>query len=202
MDMLWLPSGDHWGLTIYHRPRPHHTGGMIQGAEPKCVLHTTEGNGLGAMDRVLTDKKAEPHVLIDPGTRQVIQYIPLNQYALSLEHPAGTPETNRAGCIQVEIAGFAAPNADHRDVAEESIQWYTNLAACLELLRHRAKFVRASYHEFKPGARRITSPAFKKAGGIMGHMHVPNQPYGHWDPGAINIKTVISGMRATNGHYS
>lgn len=195
-----LPNGEHWGLRI-DSAHTFHTGSMSAGAKWKLVLHTTEGNGFGAMDAVLTSKDAQPHVLIDPGTRRVKQYIPLNEYARALEHPIGTPDTNRARCVQVEIVGFAAPNKSARDVAEESLQWYANLGALCELLRHRTPFDRRVYHTFELGARRITAAGFAQAEGIIGHMHVPSQPSGHWDPGRLDTDLLIQTMKSAEHRY-
>jgi hypothetical protein len=37
----------------------------------------------------------------------VAQFLPFDQYAKTLEHPGGTPETNRANAVQIEICGRA-----------------------------------------------------------------------------------------------
>lgn len=198
MDKSHLPNGEHWGLRI-NSSNTFRTGLMVAGARPKLILHTTEGNGFGLMDQVLREKKAEPHVLIDPGTRDVKQYMPFTDYARALEHPNGTAETNRAGCIQVEIVSFAAPQDGRRDVGEESLAWYANLAACLELIRHRVNFGYTTPLPFKRGARRVPASTFLKATGIYGHMHVPHNS--HWDPGAIRIDRLVSMMHQANAHH-
>lgn len=200
MDITRLPNGEHWGLNI-DSDHLQSSGPMI-GARPKLVLHTTEGSGFGTMDRVLREKSAEPHVLIDPGTREVKQYFPFNQYSKALEHPYGTPETNRANCIQIEIVGFAAPNPSHRDVAEESLDWYANLGALCELIRHRVPFLRVAPYLFVKGVQRIPVSTFAGVGGIIGHMHVPSQPSGHWDPGRFNARSLIHCMEMADTHYS
>jgi len=112
MNDLWLPEGRHWGLNIEHRELPN--AGEFTGGGHKLVWHTTEGGGIDNMWRVLRDKNAAPHFCIDPGggDAPVYQCIPLNRAARALEHPAGTPETNRANAIQVEIIGFAKDAKD------------------------------------------------------------------------------------------
>lgn len=200
MDITRLPNGDHWGLSI-DSSHLQHTGPMVPGCRPKLVLHTTEGEGFGTMDRVLREKSAEPHILIDPGTRQVKQYFLFHEYSKALEHPAGTPETNRANCIQIEIVGFAAPNARKRDVAEESLDWYVNLGALCELIRHRVPFSRTYPNRFTPPTTRLPADKFANVTGIIGHCHVPSQPSGHWDPGAIRIETLIHCMEMAGKHY-
>jgi hypothetical protein len=99
MDKNWLPEGHHWGLKIEHRRLPD-AGAFTSGGHKLC-WHTTEGYNIDAMWRVLRDKNAAPHFVIDPGggDAEVYQCIALNRAARALEHPPGTPPTNTANCI-------------------------------------------------------------------------------------------------------
>jgi hypothetical protein len=121
--------------------------------------------------------------------------IPLNQYARALEHPAGTPETNRAHCIQVEICGFAKESGSWPDSV------YAHLGALAVLLEHRQGIARISTHPFSNTPHRLTPAAFISAGGHLGHQHVPSQPSGHWDPGSLNVNKLFGCMGAAEKQF-
>jgi hypothetical protein len=192
MDNTRLPSGEHWGLSISVETVPT---GAYAPATPKLVWHTTEGTGFDAMVRVLTEKAAQPHVVIDPHSGRVRQMILLDQYARALEHPAGTPETNRAHCVQVEICGFA------KDSATWPAVYYEHLGALAVLLEHRQDVARVSNYPFSTTPHRIAPASFASAQGHLGHEHVPSQPAGHWDPGRLNVDKLFDCMRDAEKRY-
>lgn len=194
INKLWLPEGEHWGLSIKHQPLED-SGDFIDGGW-KFVWHTTEGAGIDAMFRVLRDKRAAPHLLIDPskGVSRIIQMIPFNQAARALEHPTGTPETNRARCIQCEIVDFAknAPNWE---------DWfYRDLAALAVLVEHRVPVRRVTRGFSASNFKKISPQGFAQAHGHMGHQHVPNNS--HWDPGAMNGSKLMRTMGEVEDHYA
>lgn len=104
----WLPPGAHHDLNMEHHPSPP-TGPYVAGAGPKITWHVTVSPwmAIDSMIRVLKDKHAEPQLVIGgrPGYKfpVVAQLLALNQWGKALAHPAGTPETNRAGGVQVEV---------------------------------------------------------------------------------------------------
>jgi hypothetical protein len=179
-NSLWLPEGLHWDLHIEH----HHADatGPMAGGGAKLVLHTTESprEWIDAAIRQFANQGiGTPHLSI--GWREgvklpvVAQFLPFNQYAKTLEHPAGTPETNRANAIQVEICGRAAEANDW------DLNWYRALANMALLVEHRTQIKRTRPRRF-PGDR-YTGAGFVRAKGIVGHCHAPNQTQGHTDPG-------------------
>lgn len=168
----WLPTGHHEGLEISHHPASD--AGDFVTAKPKIVWHTTEGTSLSGAIETLTANGDEPHFVVSNDGRQVVQFIGMDRTSKSLRHPSGTPETNRAHCIQVEICGFAA----------QSHQWpdtkYVGLAH-LALLIERFAHVERRTHVGWANPRRIAAGNFAGTGGHVGHMHVPNND--HVDPG-------------------
>lgn len=108
-NTLWLPRGRHWDMHIEHDSRAGNGAGAFTGGGWKLDWHITVSRwgSIDAMVDVLHDKSAEPHFVIGgrAGTKLpvVVQLLPLNVAGRSLQHPAGTPETNRANAIQVEI---------------------------------------------------------------------------------------------------
>lgn len=185
-DKNWIPTGTHWGLHITRKPV--HTGDMLSGSGHKIIWHTTEGSGFDGADSTLRTNGDEPHFLLDTHTGKCIQYIGLSQFGKALRHPGGTPETNRAGCIQVELVGFA----------RETPKWTTaqlkKVAALACLIEHRVNVPRHARGKFAPGAARLSARVFPDAAGHLGHMHVPNND--HVDPGALNIEKVFDLMDA------
>jgi hypothetical protein len=194
VDTSLLPAGQHWGLTITTSGLV--TTGSYITATPKLVWHTTEIADFATSARVLADERDQPHVLIDPHSGRVQQMIALDQYAKALEHPSGTPETNRAHCIQVEICGFAKDSQGWPDVS------YQHLGALAALLEHRQGIARVSEHPFQRTPHRIAPAAFAATAGHIGHQHVPSQPSNHWDPGALDINKLFAAMAAAERQFS
>lgn len=198
MDKAWLPKGHHWGLHIEHDPR--HMGGEFVGGGWKLVWHTTEGQDLRAMQRVLKDKRAESHLLIGrAGTGRkdftVIQFIPFTEGSRALQHPAGTLDTNNARCIQVEVCERAANAQDWSDDLFEA------LGALTALVEHRVPIPRTAPRPFRVPAQRYTQRGFVSAKGHVGHEHAASQPDGHWDPGALPISRVFAATRRAEKVY-
>lgn len=195
MDRLWLPTGHHYDLHIRH-VRP--TGSPVEnsGGGPKIVWHTTEGRDFATMDRVLRGKRAEPHLLVGrAGTNlehfSVIQYFPLDVGSRALMHPSGTPATNGANCIQIEVCEFA------KDAHTWDADLIHALAQLTRLLEHRTDVPRKAPRPFKVPALRYSGAGFVKAKGHVGHGHVPNND--HWDPGRFpwsRIKARIEKLEA------
>lgn len=191
MNKLLLPTGEHYGAyidNILTQTGPFTGGGW------KIVLHTTEGGWSGS-DTTVRRNGVQPHFLLDPTRRRIRQYIRLNQFAKCLRHPSGTPETNRANAIQIEIVGYA----DHVD------SWgtteYKSIAALCCLIEHRRKIVRKAPYKFSGGkSYRCTGNAFVSARGYLGHCHVPNND--HYDPGLIDIDRVFHWMPRIDKFYA
>lgn len=180
----WLPEGKHWGLNISRFPRPD-AGSFLPGSAPKMVLHTTEGTDFVAMRNVLVSKRAEPHFLISADARHVVQFIALNRTSKALEHPPGTPETNHAHCIQIEICGFA------KDSQNWTAAKMNGIAALCCLIEHRVNIERHAHVSFQ-NPRRIAAGRFADHRGYLGHVHVPNNS--HWDPGKFRISELFERM--------
>jgi hypothetical protein len=203
VDKAWLPTGHHWGLTIHHVPT--NNGGTIAHGNPAMVLHTTEGGTLGGAESTLFANSDEPHVAIDTLTGIVHQYIPFNQSSRALAHPAGTPETNRAGQkIQIEIVGFTqavgGPATHPNAAAGRSIN-YSHLAALCCLIEHRVDIPRLVVVPFlRPGhTYRLDPVQWMNAHGYVGHSMCPNND--HEDPGALDTARLFLSMGAqTRAH--
>jgi hypothetical protein len=182
MSDLWLPEGPHWDLNIEHHPLKGGTGSFAKGGW-KLVAHTTETreDTIDALIAQFTRGDGTPHVCI--GHRKgfrfpvVAQFLPFDEFAKTLEHPNNTPETNRANAIQLEIEGFAAQSG------EWSENYYKALANVYVLIEHRTHVPLRLGRAFR-NTDRFTPQGWIDAKGLVGHMHAPNQPKRHSDPGA------------------
>lgn len=187
-NRLWLPRGAHWDLNIKWSPQ-RTLGEFTMRAGNKMILHTTESqrDSATSITRFLDGIGATAHFVFgyDPDTRfpVVYQCAPLNHAVLTLVHPAGTPETNRARCVQIEICGRA------QDSHKWSDNYYRGLANLIAIVRRHFDVPLRARAKFKVPANRLSGPSFVTATGFLGHGHVPNNE--HWDPGALNIGKLL-----------
>lgn len=144
------------------------------------VLHTTEsdpGSFRGVANFFDRNPGSVPHVLYDPSTGDVLQFLAANEPAKALRNLPGGVETNRrpAGVFQVEIVGRAAQCGAYDDA------WYSRLQA---FLVQWSALLDIPYR-FYEGPR--LSPA-EWTGAVpqwYGHCHVPEND--HSDPGTLDL---------------
>ncbi len=164
----------------------------------KLVLHTTEGNSIGAAVGAYTSAGSWPHFTVDPLRQLRVQHLPINRAAFALYNYSSTPmETNRAGdVIQVEIVGFAGSTHTYSDA------WYSWLAnyvvrpicqaagipnRCTRFYGAYEGFVLASEH----WVGRMEQAEFYAYSGICGHQNV-GDGNDHWDPGGLSAEKLLN----------
>lgn len=192
-----IPLGTHHRLKFIGHERIW-TGPMAIGASPKTLWHTAEMTDLIDTVDALIRKRAEPHFVLDIAKGRCIQLISMDEYARALEHPTGTPETNLAGCIQIEICGYA------KDSTKWTEREYHHIAALALLIEYHTKCARISDKDFVGEGRavHVRPENWLHAHGHFGHEHAPSQPDGHWDPGAMRIHNVFHLMNEIqNNHH-
>lgn len=157
-------------------------GGSMVGGPPRVTWHTTESSP-GSMDGViawLVARKSAAHLVWDPSTGEIVQLIRADRAARALEHPAGTPETNRAGAVnvQIEVIGHAAdPFTQYLMLGHDVLlAWLDELGVPRRWVDVDARMSWAEWNAYA---------------GHCGHRHVPGQT--HTDPGAINAGLLLSG---------
>jgi hypothetical protein len=170
---------------------PGHDAGPYTGGAPKIVHHTTEGASYAGALGAFRANNDWPHFTdtFEGGVYRVYQHIPLSLAARSLEHPAGTGETNRDRCIQIEHVGFAA------HTPQFAPGYLAGIAALCRFIEEQFGVARAASFPFSvPTVRpeRLDWPTFHRYSGHLGHQHVPNQPSGHVDPGHFPIGAVLA----------
>jgi hypothetical protein len=126
----------------------------------------------------------------------VIQMLGIGRVGKGLEHPHGTPETNAAGCVQIEIVDKAANAPNWNEY------FYRDLAALAVLIEHRFKVPRKAPRAFTIPAKRFTPSAFIAAKGHVGHCHAASQPLGHWDPGKLSPTKLFRAMAEVDRRYA
>jgi hypothetical protein len=163
----------------------------MTGGGKKMVLHTTESpvEWIDGAIAQFTAGVGTPHLSIGyrKGTRYPVlaQFLPFDEYAKTLEHPGGTPETNRANAWQIEICGRAAESHDWSD------NYYRAISNALLLTQHRVGFPITRPRRF-PGTR-YTGAGWIRAQGVVGHCHAPNNS--HTDPGRLKGSYLIRLMK-------
>lgn len=110
MADLWLPG-------VEHVAGCKHTGGSLVGGPPRMVHHITwdaldaQGNP-PAFDNVknyLARVGFEPHLMVDPFTGRIVQFLPFNTSGYAVDHK-GSPETNRFGTACIQVEWYFSPN--------------------------------------------------------------------------------------------
>jgi len=148
-----------------------------------------------------------PHFTVKPdrANKRLLwrQHYRADEPARALAHPKGTPETNNAGVLQVELGGTSVkgdpgydwPNADGwalADLADFSrwalAEWgipLTDQGRAWHALTRNAKsnIIQAG------GSSRLTWSQWGAARGHCGHEHVPGND--HVDPGSTNIRGML-----------
>ena len=161
-------------------------------ANPKGLLHTTEGGGWSSYN----GWTEAPHatILPIPGVGvQVRQHIPFSQAAMGLVH-SGTPETNRAYVFQFELVGTCAGTAGLYDWthADDAVlaDLYRKVIDPLSMafrIPIRALQFQAYPDSYGPrgvtNTVRLSSTEWLAYSGWMGHQHAVESLHG--DPGAF-----------------
>lgn len=185
--MLWHPKAqriDFGGI------------GGFSGGGKKLVWHTVEGSSIEGAVAAYRASGSYPHFTLQwkDGKLLIAQHAPIDQCVTTLQHPSGTPETNRAGCIQVEIAAFA------KDAHNWPDAMYEALADFARWVEQNAGVPRKCGVKFSVPAQRLSGSAFVSYAGHIGHAHVPGND--HWDPGAFKIEKVLEGGELPQHDYA
>lgn len=179
MGTLWVPGA--------RRVAPSSPGGTITStAPPRVVWHTTEAPSgkagmMATMIRVLKDKGAEPQLLWDPVTDELVQFMPLNSSGRALKNDGAT-RSNRVGkvCIQIEVIAYAkTPFTGYWKPGPN----YRAMMAAIRSHGIPDIFPMGNPPKY-PGDSRRDRDIWLKRGGHYCHANVPGNDHG--DPGAIS----------------
>ncbi|MFF2287208.1 hemopexin repeat-containing protein [Peribacillus butanolivorans] len=155
------------------------------------VLHTTEGDTLSGAEQTLDERKVWSHLIIEPKTLKVVQYIPLNVGSRAMGDAGGTLATNSAHAVQIEIVGHAidSPNLppEHLAFIREVMRQVEDL---VPIPRWSGRtFLDHAGVDSNPG-NRMSVQEWAVFSGWCGHQHVPGN-LNRWDPGPIDIDSLL-----------
>jgi hypothetical protein len=173
-------------------------GGTYDGSPYRFVIHTTEGDP-GSVDgcrNMAQNHGSPPQLWYHPTLRWLGQGLPLSRSAYALAHPSGTPNTNTAGAIQVEVFGFAADTPGW-DVQCDNLGTDVLgpiLAAGWPINTAQVAPTTGNDGYGTDGAVRFDQGTWAGWAGVCCHSNVPNND--HWDAGAIDLARVV---RAAGG---
>lgn len=184
----WLPG--------CHRQDFGTSGGSWARQPAMIVLHSTEGTSWPGYD----SGQSAPHFTIDPETGERRQHIAMTEAARALANSSGGVETNRAGCIQIEIIGTCDPSHEGEAgwtflpdadlshvaalVADIARDQEIPLTSSVEFIGYPASYGTGN-------GVRLSSSAWGSYRGVCGHQHVPENDHG--DPGDIDIAAILGG---------
>lgn len=168
--------------------------GRHAGGGKKIVWHSTEGSSAEGAIGAYRSHRGWPHFTLEfrNGRQRLFQHLPLSRAARALEHPGGTPETNKANVIQVELVGFA------KDTPGWSAGHYAAIASLARWIEKNFGVPQSCGVEFVPVGqkRRLSGREFVEYKGHCGHQHAANQVKNeHTDPGKLRIDLILGGHK-------
>lgn len=179
MTDLWCPDAE-------HIPGDHTGGsGPMTGGPPRAVWHRTAGGTYESNRDFLRHEGFEPHLLWEPHTGQIGQFMPADVGAFALEHTSAE-QTNRMGtyCIQIEVV-------DHGQTWNITSTPMKGIDTIVAFLRHLGiPDDLPAGPMAKLGHSGNRDPhIWATKGGHYGHCHVPENS--HTDPGRMDFRKVF-----------
>jgi hypothetical protein len=175
-------------------------GPYLAGTVAKVGLHTTEGlsrDPRGAYRRHPWPPQGWVTLPSHPyQPRLKLQGIPCSRSAYALAHPAGTPETNKAGVVQFEIEYFAKWAEEGRLTGEDLdfLAYEVVTPACAAVGADPDVWLDCYGTDAGFPIATVRSPirllsgwgGFYQYGGVFCHQHTPDNS--HWDCGKLPHK--------------
>lgn len=163
------------------------SGGSYTGGPFKGLLHTTEGSSASGAISAFRTNNSWPHFLIDYAGA-IWQFLDTAVSARALRNLSGGVQTNRDSVIQLEIVGFAGKPNEHpvaqMDAVRELMRWIEQIHGVKPKGPGRPFATAYGQHNL-----RFTNAEWDNFDGWCGHCHCVEQT--HWDPGAINLDSLL-----------
>jgi hypothetical protein len=184
---VWLPDT--------RRNLGEHAGSFI-GPVTIGVIHTTESSTFTPGDTYF-GRNVWPHFTFLQGDRPytdaVWQHLPLDKAARALANRTGGVETNREGCIQIEVVGYASRPAWSQG-GGQTVWNFRRLMRAIEAntdIPRRCGVTFGGNEQYGLDNRyELSNSAWESYRGWLGHQHVPENS--HWDPGEIDIDNLLA----------
>ena len=177
--LLWYPAAD--------RSAPGNDAGPFLPGPMRGVLHTTEGGSIIGAVTAFKFHNSWPHFTVGQDGK-VLQHLPLDRAARSLENQSGGVETNRLGAIQIEVVGFANSPVWPPAQVLAMILLMRWIEAQTGILPQAPAFGSKEQYGLK-NPLEMSFVDWNHFNGWCGHQHVPENS--HWDPGAIAIANLL-----------
>jgi hypothetical protein len=160
------------------------------------VIHTTESSTFTPGDTYF-GRNVWPHFTFIQGDRSytdaVWQHLPLDRAARALANRSGGVETNREGCIQIEVVGYASRPAWSQG-GGQTVWNFRRLMRAIEAntdIPRRCGVTFGGNEQYGLDNRyELSNSAWESYRGWLGHQHVPENS--HWDPGEIDIDNLLA----------
>ena len=165
------------------------SGGSYVNWPYRLVIHTTETAGVPGYG----GGKTAPHITYSPASRKFYQHTDFLTAARALRHPFGTPQTNRANTLQLEIVCYSdkrvadqspsriwvgeLTDGHYQDLAD-FIGWCGDEFDVKPTWPDKQAF---SYSQANATEFRLLDAQWRLFHGVCGHQHVPDNT--HWVPG-------------------
>ncbi len=182
-------------------PNSEWLGSMRQGKEwrgqtaPILVIHTLEGSYWPNP----TKWESPAHIVCNPSTGQVKQYVSMNRAAYAVRDNALEDDYPT---WQVELWGKAASVPSYGD------KWYRGVADLFKIF-HEIYNIPVVFADFSniavayPGATpdRMTDEEVRAFSGFLGHAHMGLGQDTHWDPGRLDTVKVKNFMKVRDSMW-
>lgn len=177
-------------------------GSMNDDGSRKLLLHDTEGSSIEGAIAAYRANNSWPHLTVDCRRRRVVQHLPFNVAARSLQNlPGGADETNKDGSIliQIEIVGFVNNRDGTMFSGPDDYRWFGEMVVgplCRAWSIPIVSTVRWTAYDDSYGSaapQRLSVAAWDVYSGVLGHEHAPDNVHG--DPGAIDVPLILTSAR-------
>lgn len=180
-----------WHPTAIQVIPSSYTGSLLSSFE-KQVIHTTETEKYTPSKVSYYGHQLWPHATLAQinNVWTLFQHLPLNRSSACMRNLVGGVETNRDGCIQIEIAYTAGKGQELPTGGLNKLyEWLSWVGRKTEIPFH---FV-DDFHYYLPENNyqlgkepwRLRGAAWDSFRGILGHQHADENVHG--DPGKINV---------------
>lgn len=188
MADIWMPGAEHLDIGD-HAP--------TDGGPAKAIAHITwDRNATAAKPADLVSfealrsyfsgggKSVAPHILWDPFTGRIVQFVPANSRSKSLVDKAGGTRTNRAGAVVVQVEALFFPYCRvdgqvYAKLSDTPCKGWKELNAWIRSLGVPDVWPMGRPTSFAPNR---SESVWESRAGWYGHSQVPEND--HQDPGS------------------
>lgn len=156
------------------------------------VIHTTESIDYNISSTSYYGGTDAPHftVVKKASGVKIYQHFSTNNGSRALKNVDGGVETNRAGAIQIEIAWRSANIVNlpvpMKQALKSLIDW---ISATKDIQRISPPYFPENQAYGSGAPSRMSFQTWRGFNGWCGHQHVPENL--HWDPGLIDIQSIL-----------